>query len=351
MISSVSRWPAVFAFATACASLGPLNLAAADTFRSRLTVAGCSLPNMSLLEALAEVRALDFAGIEIATFADDAKAASGKVPDHYPWVVIDRLSPGEKARVKAAVQKFRHVSVHLPYGPTMRPIAPEGGVREASRRELRRALDDGAFLGARLANIHVLTETGLDFPTALPGLVQLYRELGDYAQARGMRLAIEITRPYTAAEYLRLVEAIGHPNVGGSIDTGHVHFFAELSAARKTRHEPDSVRAYNDLLVDLVRKLGPKLFHLHLDDLRRVDWREHFVPGTGIIDWPRFFRALESVDYSGLFVLELLYYVGADDTANLMRAFTQRTPEGAANRGLRTARDYLQGVVTVSANP
>lgn len=332
----------------ACVGTGGPQLAAKGEL-SRLTVAGCSFPNTTLIEALAQAAALGFDGIEIATFADNAKPANARVADRYPWVVIDELSDQEKTLLRAAVQKFRHVSVHLPYGPTLRPITPDPGTREASRRELRRALDDGAFLGASVANIHVLTETGMDFETALPELVALYRELGDYAQVRGMRLAIEITRPYTAAEYLRMIETIAHPNVGGAIDTGHVHFFAELAAARKARHEPASIRAYNDLLTDLVQKLGPKLFHVHLDDVRRVDWREHFVPGTGIIDWPRFFRELETVSYSGLLVLELLYYVGAADTTNLMRAFTQRTPDGAAAAGLRASRDYLEGVIAPSS--
>ena len=337
-----SRWRPVLILAVALAGWTSQRLAAADPLASRLTVAGCSLPNTSVLDALAHVHALGFAGVEIATFADEAKP---NAPDRHPWVVLERLSGAEKARLKMAVQKFRHVSIHLPYGPAMRPLAPEEEVREESRRELRRAIDDGAEIGARLANIHVLTETGLNFESALPDLVKLYREMGDYARSRGMRLAIEITRPYTAAEYLRLIEVIAHPNVGGCIDTGHVHFFSELAAAKQTRQEPGSVRAYNDLLADLVRRLGPKLFHLHLDDLRRADWREHFVPGTGIIDWPRFFRELKEVNYSGLPVLELLYYVGAEDTgASLMRAFTQRTPEGAASSGLRAAREYLEGV-------
>jgi sugar phosphate isomerase/epimerase len=309
----------------------------------RLTVAGCSLPNHSLFDALAQVHALGFAGVEIAVFADNAKT---NAPDSAPWVVVDDLSAEEKSRLKIAVGKFRHVSVHLPYGAAMRPIAADPAVRAASREELRRALRDGAFLGASVANIHVLTEQGLNFDAALPQLVELYRECGDYAQARGMRLAIEITRPYSAAQYLRLIREIAHPNVGGCIDTGHVHFFEELAAARRNRQSAEAVRAYNDLMSELVTQLGPKLFHLHLDEVRRVDWREHFVPGNGIIDWPRLMRDLKAINYRGLFVLELLYYVGAEDTGpSVTRAFTQRTPDGAAVEGLNSARTHLTRVL------
>jgi sugar phosphate isomerase/epimerase len=112
------------------------------------------------------------------------------------------------------------------------------------------------------------------------------------------------------------------------------------------------VRAYNDLLNELVAKLGPKLFHLHLDEVRRADWREHFVPGTGIIDWPRLFTSLAAVKYSELLVLELLYYVGADDSgASITRAFTQRTPDGAAVTGLIASRDHLSSLLAALPAP
>lgn len=309
----------------------------------RLTVAGCSFPNHTLIEMLTRAHALGFCGVELAVFADNEKS---NAPDSAPWVVIDQLQADARVQLKAAVANFRHVSVHLPYGKAMRPLSPDPAVRDAARSELRRALDDGHFLGASVANVHVLTEPGLAFEPALPELVALYRELGDYAHHRGIRLAIETTRPYRADEFLTLIRAVGHPNVGACIDTGHVHFFAELAEARRKRQAPESVQAYNDLLNELVAKLGPKLFHLHLDEVRRADWREHFVPGTGIIDWSRLFSSLAAVKYSDLLVLELLYYVGAEDSgASITRAFTQRTPEGAAARGLIASRDYLASVL------
>ncbi len=317
--------------------------APAPTALDRLTVAACSLPNHSLTAALEQIHALGFNGVELATFADNEKT---NAPDTYPWVVIEQLTPEDRARLKTLVGRFRYVSIHLPYGKKMRPLAPDPAIREASRRELRRSIDDGAFLGASLANVHVLTEEGMAFETARPELIALYRELGDYAAQRGMRLAIETTRPYRASEYLAIVAGVAHPNVGGCVDTGHTHFFQELAVKRADRPAPDSIRAYNDLLIHLVTQLGPKLFHLHLDDVRRIDWREHFVPGQGVVDWPRLFGQLAEMRYSHLLVLELLYYVGArDEGAGIMRAFTQRTPDGAPAAGLIAARKHLAGLI------
>lgn len=317
-----------------------------DAWLDRLTVAACSLPNTAVPEALATIRALGFAGVELAVFADNEKV---NAPDRYPWVVADTLDAAATERMHALLAPLPLRSAHLPYGKAMRPLAPDPAIRAAARRELHRALGDAARWGARVANVHVLTEDGLAYAAAKPQLVALYRELGDAAARLGLRLAIETTRPYAAADYLDLVAAVDHPAVGGCIDTGHTHFFPELAVKRAERDSPESVRAYNDLLARLVAALGPKLFHVHLDDVRRLDWREHFVPGTGIIDWVRFFRGLEAVNYRGALVLELLYYVGADDRgAMLTRAFTQRTPDGAAEAGLRAARGHLEAAMAAA---
>lgn len=305
----------------------------------QLTVAGCSLPNHDFEAALRAALELGFAGVEIAVFAEK----EGPGPDRYPWARLDRLSEEERVRLQALVRRFQHVTTHLPYGPDLRPIARDPDVREKSRHELRRALDDSAFWGAELANIHVMSEDGVPFAEAKEDLVQLYRELGAQAARHGMRLAIETTRPYRLSEYLELIKAVGRENVGGTVDTGHLHFFrAELPVVGPDRSTPEGVRRYNDLLLETVAALGSRLFHLHLDDVRRADWREHFVPGTGIIDWPRLFRHLAQVQYHGMMVAEILYYEGAADEGRMLtRAFTQKTRDGAPAAGLKQLREFM----------
>jgi sugar phosphate isomerase/epimerase len=90
--------------------------------------------------------------------------------------------------------------------------------------------------------------------------------------------------------------------------------------------------------------LGPKLYHLHIDDVRAVDWREHFLPGTGIIDWPRLFTKLSRARYDGLFAAEILYFGGADDHGpDYKRVFTQRPPDGVPAIELQKMREFLRG--------
>ncbi len=102
------------------------------------------------------------------------------------------------------------------------------------------------------------------------------------------------------------------------------------------------MKRYNDLIADFVTGLGPKLFHLHIDDVRAVDWREHFLPGEGIINWPRLFTQLSQANYHGLFVAEILYYRGAADTGPLHKSvFSEKTREGAPAEGLQRMRQFL----------
>src|SRR4051812_45171316 len=79
---------------------GTMNAAPKEPLADRFTVAGCSLPNQPLPDVLAAVKAMEFAGVEIATFADNAKT---NAPDTSPWVVVDELSAEEKVKLKAAV--------------------------------------------------------------------------------------------------------------------------------------------------------------------------------------------------------------------------------------------------------
>ncbi len=305
----------------------------------RVTVAGCGFPNFTFEAALLQARALGFAGVEIAVFPEKITAYG----ESYPWAVVDRLTADERVRLRALVRSFRHVTTHLPYGPELRPLAADPALREQSRRELHRALDDSAFWGAELANLHVLSEPGVAYADARPALIALYRELGDHAARLGLRLAIETTRPYRMADYLDLVKSVDHPHVGGTVDTGHMVFYRpELGVEGAARQTPAGIRRYNDLVAEFVAGLGPKLFHLHIDDLRAVDWREHFLPGEGIIDWPRLFTQLTQMDYRGVLAAEILYYSGAADTGPLQkRVFTEKTREGEPAAGLRRMREFL----------
>jgi len=283
---------------------------------ARLTAAGCCLTNLGFEGTAQAILDLGFNGIEIATFVEKNSPQG----DTYPYSVVDQLAQPDKIRLKALVKRFKSVSTHLPYYPDFRPIAADAELRARSRRELLRSVDDSGFWGASVATIHLASEKGLSYRDARTELIEFYRELGDRAAKHGVRLAIETTRPYRVAEYLDLIQSVARANVGATVDVGHIGFFREdLDVADADRGSPRGIQRYNDLMIEVVKALGPKLFHFHVHDVRPADWKDHYVPGTGIVDFARLFKHLQGVSYQGLFATEILYYT-EPQIAGLRRA-------------------------------
>lgn len=92
---------------------------------------------------------------------------------------------------------------------------------------------------------------------------------------------------------MRLLDAVGHPNLQANFDTGH------FSAQRE------------DVCLAL-KKLEGRYANIHIADNDPVN-TEHIPLGTGCIDWEEFFRLLVQQDYQGYLGLDL----GAKDDRQL----------------------------------
>jgi sugar phosphate isomerase/epimerase len=113
-------------------------------------------------------------------------------------------------------------------------------------------------------------------------------EIGRAAQPYGVRITIELLPRTclgnTAAELEQIVEGLDSAVFGFCLDTNH--------GMTRWKELPDDVR-----------RLGPRLWALHVSDYDGVD-EKHWLPGQGVIDWPAFVRALCEVGYRGPFNYE-----------------------------------------------
>jgi D-psicose/D-tagatose/L-ribulose 3-epimerase len=115
--------------------------------------------------------------------------------------------------------------------------------------------------------------------------VKSIREAADYAEVRGVRLAIEPLNRFetdlvnTAEQTLELCDRIGKDNVGVHLDTFHMNI------------EEKS-------LADAIRAAGDRLFHFHACE------NDRSAAGTGHVDWPGVFAALHEVGYDRQIVIE-----------------------------------------------
>jgi len=138
--------------------------------------------------------------------------------------------------------------------------------------------------GSTPADIHgwVLDET-----------VAVFRVATEYAQARGVRLSVEV-HPFTLGIDLTflhaLFERVGADDFGVTYDC--CHFGVGLP------HD----------YVAAIGALGPRLHHVHFCDSDQTSSELHFPPGRGQLDLPAIVAALRSIGYQGSMMLDLWLY-------------------------------------------
>jgi sugar phosphate isomerase/epimerase len=120
--------------------------------------------------------------------------------------------------------------------------------------------------------------------------VQAFRELGDLAGERNMKIGLEnLPRTSffdTSAKLLDLIDAIGNPAIGINFDTSHSNINPGIDA-------PAAIREFGDLMIGT-----------HLSD-NDGSGDQHRTPGNGRIDWIAIMTALSDVDYAGVINLEI----------------------------------------------
>lgn len=188
-------------------------------------------------------------------------------------------------------------------------------------------VDLAVKLGTSVVTTHVGVipeyETSPKFQMMLAAL----REIGDYAHARGVTLAIE-TGPEIATTLLKFVNCAGD-GVGVNLDPANF--------VMVTGQDP----------AEAVYLIGKKIVHTHVKDgvmFKKVDPNAIYndadvedeikdsrlfleVPvGEGSVNWDRYIRALRDVGYDGFLTIER--EVGADPAADIKTAIDFMKKEG-----------------------
>lgn len=258
-------------------------------------------PGYDLYRSIGILHGLGFQTIELHPMGS-AEARPGMPPGFE----FDRITEAGKERLQEALAPFRYVSTHLPWvdTPYFSPFAPS---HEFGVSRIDTALRASAFVGAELANMHVQRSAHVSLQEAWPTLLSSFRRWGDLAGELGFRLAIETGYPESVREFVQLVQEVDHEQVGATVDVGHQKNYAELTAIvePEDRGTPEGIRAYNDVTLDIIDQLGPKIFHMHVHDIEPETWNEHKPLVHGFVDYPRLIAKLRSIDYQGLLVFEI----------------------------------------------
>ncbi len=108
------------------------------------------------------------------------------------------------------------------------------------------------------------------------------------AEQLGVRIAIE-PEPGTvvdgSADMKRLIDRIGSADLGCNLDVGHA-FLTDTDVCES------------------IRELGTAIFHTHFEGMPKCE-HNHLLPGEGDIDLQTIKTALDEIDYSGYYTVDL----------------------------------------------
>ncbi len=170
------------------------------------------------------------------------------------------------------------------------------GAYEAARVDMMRSAEIANRIGATVVNVHPGIHSYFPlqhWPRMKEMERAIYEELSDFGSPRGIRIVAEnliktnvhFEDTWTLDGVITLHDMWNAELKGICLDTGHAHQ-AGLDVA------------------DAVRRLGPRLKHMHLQDNHGGPIDEHLPIGEGTIDWPSVFAALDEIGYEGYGVFE-----------------------------------------------
>jgi len=244
------------------------------------------LYKIDLIESLHLVKEAGFNNVEV--WAVTGKEGKYVHYDYHDWDYTKRLKD------KVEELGLRVVSLHAPFSEELDISLIEEDKRRSAVSEIEKVIDVLVFLKGEVLVFHPSTA-----PSHFDNLMQkMYRlsqarksisEILSYCQDKPIRLALENQLPHILCGYsvdlLKLIWEINSPKLGICLDTSH----ANLS----------------ENIYDLVKKFRRWIVTLHVSD-NRGSADDHDIPGRGNINWQLFANTLKLVDYTGVFMLELL---------------------------------------------
>lgn len=241
------------------------------------------------------IAGVGYAGVEI--LAD--------VPHLYPFSITDSDVEDVAAALRDNRLSVANINANTAMGyygqdfwePLFEPSLanPDREARKWRVKYTKRCIDMANHLSCPCVSITSgRIVTGVRPEKAMTLLRKSLDEVLAYAEAKRVRVGMEY-EPGLLVECFEelkdLIDAVGAPHFGANLDLGHSNVLGENPGV-------------------VIRQLSPKLFHIHLEDIRARK-HYHLLPGEGDMDFRTIFEALRAVGYSGFVTVELYTYPDA----------------------------------------
>lgn len=184
-----------------------------------------------------------------------------------------------------AYAEDRGIVIHQAHAP-FRSNFPDEAKTEQRFFEIARSMEHAALLGAKMIVVHPcshFTDAQMrdpDFAAAYN--YRFYRRLLPYAEACGIRIAIENIHNYLTADaegLIALLDALNSDAFTVCFDAGH---------ARLAGQDP----------AEMIRTLGGRIGCTHIHDNDGIS-DLHTLPYYGVIDWESVMQAFADTGYDG----------------------------------------------------
>jgi len=204
---------------------------------------------------------------------------------------IDRPDPLEELKSRIAKLRLHVASLHAPFGHDVGFTSPDASHRQQALVRLTRAADVLQALGGRLYVIHPGDEDQRwiwEREKRLGFSVDSLTHVWERCQERGLTLVVETPLPHLLGgqpdDFAWILDRLPAQGTSVCVDTSHTSLGGWL---------PESLDRF-----------AGRLAHIQASDNRGTT-DDHLPPGDGVIDWDRVTRTLESIDYRGVFMLEV----------------------------------------------
>ena len=177
---------------------------------------------------------------------------------------------------------------------TLDSIRRTGGVApdhtwEANRANIRATVPLARQLGLKLVTFHAGFLPHDETDPAFAKMLGRLTEVADIFHSANMVLVFE-TGQETAPVLVQLLKKLNRPNVGVNFDPANMLLYDKGNP------------------IEALRLLAPWIRSVHIKDAVRTQkpgtWGQEVPVGTGEVDWPAFFEALQQAGYRGDFVIE-----------------------------------------------
>ena len=230
-----------------------------------------------LLDVLEPIARAGFRALEIST-----------APHHFDFCDAGLV---ERVRARLSSLGLRAHSLHAPFGHDVNLTSPEADVRASSLARLLRSADALQALGGALFVIHPggedqrwIWDRAARLELSVEGLTRVW----EGCRARGLTLVVETPLPHLLGgqpdDFAFILQRIPAEGTGVCVDTSHT--------------------SLGNFLLPCLHRFGSRLVHIQASDNHGV-YDDHLPPGDGRIDWPPVLGELISLDYRGVFMLEV----------------------------------------------